>query len=476
MLFNSHVFIFAFLPIVLIGYFLLNHARLILAGKVWLVCASLFFYSWWNIVYLPILVSSILFNYIIANKILEYDKQHKNIIAKKLIFIVGIVFNIGLLAYFKYMDFFIDNVNFVFGTKFDLLNLALPLAISFFTLQQIAFLVDVYEGLIKERRFIDYALFVSFFPKLIAGPIVYHKEMMPQFKSLHNKLFNPKNFSIGLFVFSIGLFKKVVIADSFAVWASRGFDIAQTLNFLAAWATSLSYTFQLYFDFSGYTDMAIGIALMFNIKIPINFNSPYKATNIINFWQRWHITLSRFITSYIYTPIIKSMPRITFTNSMIATFLAMFIAGLWHGAAWTFVLFGAMHGIALIINHYWRRLKFKMSKFLAWFVTFNFVNISFVVFRATEWEDVIKVLKGMFGFSGIEFEQPFFAIIEFPRESLDIVVMILCCGAIAFIAKNTIELMQAFKPNLLYLVAQPVLLVISVLYLSTFSEFLYFNF
>jgi D-alanyl-lipoteichoic acid acyltransferase DltB (MBOAT superfamily) len=291
----------------------------------------------------------------------------------------------------------------VFDSNIPLIHLALPLAISFFTLQQIVFLIDSYEGLVKEKNFLNYAIFVTFFPQLIAGPIVHHKEMMPQFASVKNKIKNYNNIALGLFIFSIGLFKKVVIADTFAIWATNGFDIATTLSLFEAWATSFAYTFQLYFDFSGYTDMAIGAALLFNIRLPINFNSPLKATGMIDFWQRWHITLSKFITAYIYTPLVRSFSKLTFNKAMLATIITFLIAGLWHGASWMFVIFGGLNGLGIVVNHYWqKKFKIKMNRALAWFITFNFVNITFIFFRAKELDDAIKVLKGMVGFYGVE--------------------------------------------------------------------------
>jgi len=405
-LFNSYEFIFLFLPISFFGYFYLNHKRLTTASKAWLVLCSLFFYSWWNIVYLPIILVSILLNFSTAKTIIEFDENKKNYFSKKSLLLIGLLFNIGLLAYFKYMDFFILNTNILLNTNFGLYHLALPLAISFFTLQQIAFLVDSYEGLVKEKNLLDYTIFVAFFPQLIAGPIVHHKEMMPQFASVKNKVKNYKNIVLGLFIFSIGLFKKVVIADTFAMWATEGFDKALILNTIEAWVTSLSYTFQLYFDFSGYTDMAIGAALLFNIKLPKNFNSPYKATGMIDFWKRWHITLTNFITTYIYTPIIKSFEQLTFHKAMFATLVAFLIAGLWHGASWMFVIFGGLHGIGIAINHYWqkywkKKLKIRINIFFAWFITFNYVNFTFVFFRAKDWNDAIKVLKGMVDLNNI---------------------------------------------------------------------------
>jgi D-alanyl-lipoteichoic acid acyltransferase DltB (MBOAT superfamily) len=343
------------------------------------------------------------FNYVIGTSLTK-DEEHKKV-SKKQLLTIGIIGNVGLLGYFKYADFIISNVNFVVGSDIPLLRLALPLAISFFTFQQIAYLVDSYRGETKEYDFLNYGVFVTFFPQLIAGPIVHHKEMMPQFANVRNKVINYKNIALGLFIFSLGLFKKVVIADTFAVWATNGFDKAEVLTFFEAWATSLSYTFQLYFDFSGYTDMAIGAALLFNIKLPINFNSPYKATNIQDFWRRWHITLSRFLRDYIYIPLGGNRKGNFRTyNNLMATFV---IGGLWHGAGWAFVLWGFLHGFALVVHRIWNSLGFRLNTVVGWIITFNFVNMAWVFFRAKEWDDAIKVLKGMFGFTDIVISKQF---------------------------------------------------------------------
>lgn len=464
MLFNSYEFIFAFLPITFIIYFYLNSKRLIIGAKGFLVFASLFFYSWWNIVYLPIILSSILFNYVIGNTLAK--KENKSSFNKKSILIFGIVSNLSLLGYFKYADFFIENFNLISSSNIEPLKLLLPLAISFFTFQQIAYLVDSYKNETKEYDFLNYALFVTFFPQLIAGPIVHHKVMMPQFVNKYNLVKKYKNIALGLFIFSIGLFKKVVIADTFAVWATAGFDNVEVLTLFDAWATSLSYTFQLYFDFSGYTDMAIGAALLFNINLPINFNSPYKATNIQDFWRRWHITLSRFLKDYIYIPLggnrLGSFR--TYTN-LVATFL---IGGLWHGAGWTFIFWGLLHGIALAINRAWQNLGFRLPKILAWFITFNFVNISWIFFRAKHWDDAINVLKGMFGFNGID----------------SIEWMQLNYIALAFIFvllfKNSTKWLEEYKKYYVHITFG--LFVFTILQLNNMmvsrnnSEFLYFNF
>ena len=490
MLFNSYEFIFVFLPISLFVYFYLNHKRLTAASKSWLVFASLFFYSWWNIAYLPLILTSVLFNYAIASAIVEYDKLKKKYFSKKSLLQIGLVFNIGLLVYFKYADFFISNTNSLVNTDIGLLHLVLPLAISFFTLQQIAFLVDSYEGLVKEKSFLDYTIFVTFFPQLIAGPIVHHKEMMPQFVSMKNKVKNYKNITVGLFIFSIGLFKKVIIADTFAIWATAGFDTATTLNLLEAWIVSLSYTFQLYFDFSGYTDMAIGAALLFNIKLPINFNSPYKATGIIDFWQRWHITLSRFITIYIYTPLVKSFNKLTFHKAMIATIVTFLIAGLWHGASWMFVIFGGLHGLALVINNYWKKTKIKMNIILAWFITFNFVNIAFVFFRANEWDDATKVLRSMFSLDNIILPSILESVLPFLNkfgvefgwltqniQGKSFTFAWLIAGFILVLFfENSTKKLNNFKPNIVSSFIFVAVFTISFYKLSGYSEFLYFRF
>ena len=486
MLFNSYIFIFAFLPISFFVYFYLNKKRLTEASKAFLVFASLFFYSWWNIAYLPIILVSMLFNYVVGVS-LSKDKEHIKV-TKRSLLTFGIIANVALLGYFKYADFLIENINTVANGHIPLLHLALPLAISFFTFQQIAYLVDSYRGETKEYDFLNYANFVTFFPQLIAGPIVHHSEMMPQFARTRNKVKNYKNIAMGLFIFSIGLFKKVVIADSFAVWATQGFDVAETLNLFEAWATSLSYTFQLYFDFSGYTDMAIGAALFFNIKLPINFNSPYKSTSIQDFWRRWHITLSRFLRDYIYIPLGGNRKGSFRTyNNLLATFI---IGGIWHGAGWTFMFWGFLHGIALVIQKVWGQLGFKMHTVLAWFITFNFVNIAWVFFRAKEWSDAVKVLSSMFNLDnvvlpnflasklaflnkfGIEFGG-FAANLSAGKE---LIVWLIGGFIMILLFKNSMEKLKLFKPSIMSSFIFIVAFTISFYKLSGYSEFLYFRF
>ena len=485
MLFNSYIFIFAFLPVTFVVYFFLNRLKLTVAAKTFLVLSSLFFYSWWNISYLPIILASMFFNYTVG---VAFSKEWTHSwINKKTILILGIAANVALLGYFKYADFLISNINMLLDSRIELLHLALPLAISFFTFQQIAYLVDSYHGETSEYDFLNYANFVTFFPQLIAGPIVHHKEMMPQFARLDNKVINYKNISAGLFIFSIGLFKKVIIADTFAIWATAGFDHAQVLNMAEAWATSLSYTFQLYFDFSGYTDMAIGAALLFNIKLPFNFNSPYKAHSIQEFWRRWHMTLSRFLKDYIYIPLggnRKGEFR-TYSNLM-ATFL---IGGIWHGAGWTFVFWGLLHGIAIVIHRAWNRMGMKLYTPLAWFITFNFINITWVFFRAKEWDDALKVLKGMFmgalvlpqswqdtlgtlARHGVQFGSWLQGISRDDYTPLWLISALL----LTLFLQNSNQLTEKMKPGYLTALYAAVLFLIAASSLSKLSEFLYFNF
>jgi len=488
MLFNSNIFIFGFLPFTFFIYFYLNHKRLTLASKSFLVFASLFFYSWWNLAYLPIIILSMLFNYIIGNILTNKEDNHR--FSKKTILAFGIISNIALFGYFKYTDFFIQNINLLTAGNIPTLDLVLPLAISFFTFQQISYLVDSYREETKEYDFLNYALFVTFFPQLIAGPIVHHKEMMPQFAKTRNKVKNYRNISMGLFIFSIGFFKKVIIADSFAIWANAGFDTAKTLNLFEAWATSTSYTFQLYFDFSGYADMAIGAALLFNINLPINFNSPYKATNIQDFWRRWHMTLSRFLKDYVYVPLGGNRKGEFRTyNNLLATFI---IGGIWHGAGWTFLFWGGIHGIALVIHRTWNKLGFKLWPWLAWLITFNFINIAWVFFRAKEWSDAVKILEAMFTInvvlpgileSKLSFLQQDWIVYGNWFQNIDIYggryLVPFIIGGFIFILifKNSTEKLYSLKLNYKTALLTAITFILSAwLSLSETSNFLYFNF
>lgn len=419
-----------------------------------------------------------LINYTIGIELSKGKKTDKYCSRKKILF-VGIALNLSALGYFKYFDFFIENINVFLIKDIELFNLALPLAISFYTFQQIAYLVDSYNLKTKEYDFLNYAVFVTFFPQLIAGPIVHHSEMMPQFSLIKNKIKNYKNISGGIFIFSIGLFKKTVIADTFAIWATNGFDVAGNLNIIEAWVTSLSYTFQLYFDFSGYTDMAIGAALMFNIKLPINFNSPYKSLSIQDFWRRWHITLSRFLKDYIYIPLggNRTSPVRIYLN----LFITFLIGGIWHGAGWTFIIWGILHGLALIFHRLWKKLNIKTSKIISWFFTFNFINISWVFFRAKNYDDAMKIIEGMFGVTNVA-PPAIFSLNEITTVMASIqgdeysLIAIIIGFYLTIRCRNSIELLSKFKPTIKYALIITILFTISFFSLGKYSEFLYFQF
>ncbi|WP_019240677.1 MULTISPECIES: MBOAT family O-acyltransferase [Bacillus] len=479
MIFNTFEFIFLFLPITFILYFIINKFNFTVA-KLFLVLASLFFYAYWNPNYLYIILLSLVINFVLSRYIVNERNSFR-----KTVLTLGILFNVGLLGFYKYFDFVVTNINAVFSTNISLLHLLLPLAISFYTFQQIAYLVDSYRLETKNYTFFDYALFVTFFPQLIAGPIVHHDDVMDQFKNSVISKLNYKNIALGLFIFSIGMFKKVAIADYFAVFASSGYRVSESLTFIDAWITSLSYTIQLYFDFSGYSDMAIGLALLFNIKLPRNFNSPYKALSIQDFWRRWHITLSAFLTKYIYIPLGGN--RKGAVRTYINILIIFFVSGFWHGAGWTFVLWGIAHGVASVINRFWSRAGFKLPKWLAWFITFQFVNAAWVLFRAPSLDVAVNVYKGMLGLNGFMIPQqvqdlfntsfglPVYAF-SLADNFIYLVVLMIITFAIAFFAKNSLELGQRFKPNFVTAMFCCVLFIYTFFKFQHVTEFLYFNF
>jgi len=479
-IFNSFEFIFVFLPIVLALYYLIGRIHIPFA-KAWLLVASLFFYAYWNPAYLPLVLISMVINYVIGSFLGKNEKPN----LRKPILIVGIVFNVGLLSYYKYFDFFIKNVNGLFETNLPLLQLVLPLAISFYTFTQIAYLIDSYRMETKEYSFLNYGLFVSFFPHLIAGPIVHHKQLAPQFNEKQTYYVNYSNISKGLMIFAIGLFKKVGIADMFAEWANTGYSNVEALTFVDSWITTLSYTLQLYFDFSGYSDMAIGLALLFNVVMPINFNSPYKALDIQDFWRRWHITLSNFLTTYLYIPLGGN--RKGSARTYINIFIIFLVSGVWHGAGWTFIVWGVMHGLASVICRWWKRAGYHMHKVLAWTTTFLFVHLAWVFFRAVSFGEAITVLKAMFGFSGVYLPvatRELFPGISAERfitlpfaDSISMLLISVVIGLLlVWFAKNSMEILEQKKRNITMAIFVGLLLFYSVTQLQNVSEFLYFNF
>lgn len=406
MLFNSYEFLFAFLPAVLCVFFIIGRYSL-LAAAGWLALASLFFYGWWNPHFVALLMLSVTGNYV-AGRLLS---RHQRTPAGKRLLALAIGCDLVLLAVFKYSNFFIATIDHTVGAHLPLLDIVLPLGISFFTFTQIAFLVDAWRGIANEFNFIHYTLFVTYFPHLIAGPVLHHKEMMPQFADRRCYRIIPANIATGMLFLTIGLAKKVLLADSLSQYVPPVFNAANdgvALNMLAAWTGALAYTFQLYFDFSGYTDMAIGISRMFNVVLPLNFDSPYKATNIVEFWRRWHMTLSRFLRDYLYVPLggNRNGPAQRYRNLMIT----MLLGGLWHGANWTFVIWGGLHGLFLCINHAWRyvtrgalvRWETRRSyRAMSTALTFLAVVAAWVFFRAPSFHGAFNLLGGMAGTHGL---------------------------------------------------------------------------
>ena len=407
MLFNSYEFLFIFLPATLVGFFALSGLRRFGLAAGWLALASIWFYGYWNPRYVLLLGTSIVLNFFAGQAILRYRSTGALGLAQQVL-ILALIGNLATLGYFKYANFFVDALDAAAGTGFHLGHIVLPLGISFFTFTQIAFLVDAFQGKVPACRFGSYTLFVTFYPHLIAGPVLHHAEMMPQFERAETYRFRLDNFLIGATFLSIGLFKKVVLADGIQPFVGPVFeaDPGYPLTALEAWGGVLAYTLQLYFDFSGYSDMAIGLAKMTNIDLPLNFNSPYKAMNIAEFWRRWHMTLSRFLRDYLYIPLggNRKGPLRRYLNLLIT----MLLGGLWHGAGWTFVIWGALHGVFLMVHQVWNAVFVRkgrspslVGRAVSTAFTFLCVVAAWVFFRATSIEAAFFVCKGMLGMNGV---------------------------------------------------------------------------
>lgn len=406
MLFHTDLFIFGFLPVTLAAFFIAAKVNRRLPIFV-LIAASLTFYAYWMPAVVLLLIGSIVFNYL-AGLYLQGDAAKSS---RRLAIIAAITVDLGLLAYFKYANFFMGTLHAVTGLGPGPLEIILPIGISFYTFTQIAYLVDSYKGEVKERSFASYVLFVTFFPHLIAGPVLHHKEMMPQFSDPETYRFNWVRITLGVLLFVIGLWKKVVFADTVAPWANTAFDAADagvSPEFFSAWGGSLAYTLQIYFDFSGYSDMAVGLGLMFGIVLPINFDSPYRSLSIVEFWRRWHMTLSRFLRDYLYIPLggNRHGDVARYRN----LFLTMLLGGLWHGASWLFVVWGALHGAYLVVAHLWGQAGLKLQQFVGkvaapvvgWALTLFAVIVAWVFFRATTVDGAGAMLGGMAGMNGAD--------------------------------------------------------------------------
>lgn len=497
MLFNSYEFIFLFLPVTVVGFFLISKKKHAF-GTLWLVLASLFFYGWWDVKYVPLLCSSIGFNYLVGRRIERLAASHAiepgehvardipNAAMRKGCLAFGIIINVLLLGYFKYMDFFLGTINAFAGEDiFDLPHIVLPLGISFFTFTQTAYLVDAYRGQTKNTSFLTYCEFVTIFPHLIAGPIINHREMIPQFIADRTFSVNWDNMARGLTIFTIGLFKKVVVADSIAPWVNDIFTRADALTFLEAWIGALGYTMQLYFDFSGYSEMAIGLGLMLNLNLPVNFNSPYQSLSVIDFWRRWHMTLGLWVKNYLYIPM--GGGRSGTLKKMCNLFASMLIIGLWHGAGWTFVFWGGLHGVMLMINHLWRKTRIELPKVLCWTMTFLGVVICWVFFRAENFHDAWCMLTAMTDIGNIVLPAEkahslsFLSSYGFSFGNVTNSLLthfrfvIILTFLLAFLP-NPIHFMKKFHTNRIWLATIILLGIVSFYHFSQISDFLYFQF
>ena len=504
MLFNSYIFILIFIPLCLLGYFLLNSFKRYIPAQFVLFGMSLWFYGYFNYRYLLIIIASILINYGIYVSIGKLRDKNKS---AKALMILGVAVNLGILGFFKYTDFFLSTINQVFKSNIPLLKIVLPLGISFFTFQQISFIVDAYRGNVGKYKFIYYASFVAFFPQLIAGPIVTHDELITQFTDESRKKFSFDSLVKGIFLFTIGLSKKVLIADVLGAVVNYGYVAPERLNSGSAWIVILAYTLQIYFDFSGYCDMAVGLGKMFNIDLPFNFNSPYLSATITGFWDRWHMTLTRFFTKYVYIPLGGN--RKGRIRTYLNIFIVFLLSGFWHGAGFTFILWGVMHGVFVIVTRIIKDI-FKIhdkenesaeNKSIPVFLkilglgasgllTFIFVNITWVFFRAESIPAAFNILRTAFSFKFAPvdpiilnaFRTPelvqlmAFANIEEKFPNIIPIGFMLVSTAIAFIPFNSKKMFEKFKPNALTLIFTIIFFIWSFLSLSGVSTFLYFNF
>jgi len=489
MRFTSPEFILIFFPVVFIIFFLLNQNSFIKPARLWIIGASLLFYSTQNTASFPVLLLSLLWNFC-AGILLSSRK----FIHSKKILTCGIIGNLCFLAFFKYSDFLILSVNTLFSADFPVNKYSFPMAISFFTFTQISYIVDVFHNGYGAKKFIDYSYFVCFFPKMLAGPIVRYSEIIGQLLDHENKLIHKENICKGICLFALGLFYHSVIADMFAVWTTKGFNHIQSLTLIEAWITSLSYTFQIYFEFSGYSDMAIGIALFFNIKLPDNFNSPYKARNIREFWRCWHMTLTRFFTQYIYIPLggNKAGER----RMLLNIFIVCLLSGIWHGEGWTFFFWGGIHATALVIHRLWRKadVPYK-NKFISWSITFLFVNFSWIFFRSSTIQNAFSLMSAMFGCNGVALPDSAFLIsrlsfvsvynISFTSfflstASLIQSLILICAGCVAAMKiKNSKQIVSSINFNTKTALVFSLLIIFSFVYILYFSgntDFIYFNF
>lgn len=498
MLFNSYIFIFIFLPITLLGWYFFNSRKAYKTAMYFLAGMSLWFYGYFNYSYLLIIIASILGNYLLSYLMNFADAKR----GRKIGLGIGLTFNLGLLFYFKYYDFFISNINAVFHVDFNLKNILLPLGISFFTFQQISFVVDRCTGKAEHYAFADYIAFVTFFPQLVAGPIVLYNELIPQFKDTTRRKFQMDNLAKGITLFVIGLSKKVLLADVLALPVNYGFANDYLLDTPTTILVAIAYAFELYFDFSGYSDMAMGLGKMFNIELPMNFNSPLKSRSMKELWQRWHMTLTRFFTQYVYIPLGGS--RKGKTRTLINVFIVFMLSGLWHGANWTFVVWGMLQGIMVI----WDNLgiigikqedgkavpKISIPGWLGWITTFAGFTFSFVFFRSESVAQAFQMFQNIGMLKGTGVIYKVVAALDIPefyviRQMIDMVnpngvqyaylalfVLLLLVCAFIISRKNAVEIVRDNPLSKKMCIGTIILFAWCVISFSQVSTFIYFNF
>lgn len=484
MAFNSHEFVFLFFPVLLIGYYLVNQFEKSRLSNLFLLLMSIVFYCLFEVKFILVILISVFINYICGSIIHRQEKHHK------ILMIIGISVNVLMLLYFKYLNFFIENINMMFGSDFSIFHLILPIGISFFSFQQIAYIIDVYRNPKIHYPFLEYALHVIFFPYILSGPIVRHNEIIPQLCDKELKKFNSESFAKGLMAFIFGLFKKVIIADTLANLVTLGYGDIASLNTVTAAFVMVAYTFQIYFDFSGYSDMVVGIGAMLNIKMPVNFNSPYKAISIPDFWKRWHMSLTRFFTDYIYIPLGGNRKGVF--RTYINIFVVFLVSGFWHGANWTFILWGILHGLGSTITRLFQKPYNHIPLIIKWGFTFLFVNIAWVLFRSPSISDAISFISRLFSFN---FSLPPFEMtsaillpelkelmtIFFPTNlalSFLIMAFVIMVGLLlsCVFMKNTLERVKNFKPTNRTVILCVLLFVWSVISFSNVATFIYQNF
>lgn len=472
MIFSSYSFLLFFI-IVFAGFRILNLFEDKRFYKIWLILSSFYFYAQGSLSFLPYFIFTVFFNYIIGTQLIKANSKVK----KRLLFALALAENLALLGYFKYIDFFIENYNYLFSANFELMKIALPIGISFFTFQLIAYIVDCYRGETKEYSLINYLLFITFFPQLIVGPIIHHMEVVPQFESKESSLFNANNILLGLFIFSIGCAKKVLLADPLTGFAQNFYDNVYSAGFFQANFSVLAYTFSYYFDLSGYADMAIGLGLFFNIHLPQNFNSPYKSRNFRDYWRRWHMSLSKFLSDYIFKSVFKRGDgAIKFYLAVMLTFL---VSGFWHGAGWRFVFWGVLNGIFVCAAHFMSRRNWELPFYLAWFLTFIGIVMTRIIFVSSSLSEAVFVMKKIVDlsvYSGWAKSAILMDGITYVVSNSYVLFILGLSMIIAFFFKNTSQMQSSFEFTKKHAIITGILITLSLFQMSNVADFLYFQF